>query len=435
MTIATLAWRQLRRDLAAGDIRILIAALVLAVVAVTAVGFVTDRAERALALEANRLLGGDAVVRSDTPISGALLDAANAPGLRRTQTLELNSMIRVDEALRLGDLQALGTGYPLRGAFRIVDRDGERVADGIPASGSLWMSRAGADALGAGIGDAIAIGTTQLRLAALVVQEPGAALDYFNVAPKVFLNRADLPATGLVQEGSRIRYRLIVAGEAAAVEGFVDAARAVLARGQRLETSADARPEIRSALDRAGRFLGLAALVSVVLAAIAVAMAARRHSERHLSGAAVMRCLGASQWTLVGIHVGELLLLGVMACTLGVAIAFALQWGIGAWLSQALALSIPPAGWLPALEGYGVGLVVLLAFAAPPVLALRRVSALRVLRRDLDPTEPSAWLVGIAGFAGLAALLWWKAGSPVLGTAMLLGIRPRSQCWRRWPGC
>ncbi|MEG3790751.1 FtsX-like permease family protein [Lysobacter sp. CCNWLW3] len=417
-----LAWRQLRRDFKAGDVRILFAALVLAVLAVTSVGFVTDRAERALAIEANRLLGGDAVVRADAPIDGALRQAAQAGGLRRTETMELQTMIRVGERLQLGELRALGEGFPLRGAFRIADRGGERDAGGVPARGTVWMSRAGADTLGAALGDSIAIGDARFTLAALVVQEPDAALDYFNIAPKVFLNLGDVRATGLVQEGSRIRYRLVIAGDAAAVERFVAAARPALGRGQRLETISDARPEIRSALDRAGRFLGLAALVSVVLAAVAVAMAARRHSERHLSGTAVMRCLGASQRTLVGVHVGELLMLGLVACTVGVALAFGLQWLVGSWLSQALKLSIPPAGLLPALQGYGVGLVVLLAFGAPPVLALRRVPALRVLRRDLDPTEPSAWLVALAGFAGLGALLWWKAGSATLGTAMLLGI-------------
>jgi putative ABC transport system permease protein len=426
MKTLRLAWRQLRRDLASGDIRILVAALALAVVAVTAIGFVTDRADRALAIEANRLLGGDAVVRGDAPIGGALRAAASAPGLARAETVEFQSMIRVGEggeaALRLGDVRALGKGFPLRGRFTIADARGEHDADGVPAPGTLWMTRAGADQLGARIGDMVAIGDSRLALAALVVQEPDAAMDYFNVAPKVFLDLDDLPATGLVQEGSRIRYRLVVAGDASAVERFTRVAKASLGRGQRLETAADARPEIRSALDRAGRFLGLAALVSVVLAAVAVAMAARRHGERHLSGAAVMRCLGASQRTLVGIHVGEMLLLGLFASALGVAVAFALQWMVGAWLARALQLSIPPAGWLPALQGLAVGIVVLLAFAAPPVLALRRVSALRVLRRDLDRAEPAAWAVLLAGFAGLAALVWWKAGSATLGGAMLLGI-------------
>ena len=424
MKLLRMAWRQLRRDAAAGDIRILFAALVLAVVAVTAVGFVTDRAERALAIEANRLLGGDVVVRGDAPITGVIRDAAQAPGLLRTETQTLDSMIRAGDALRLGDLRALGEGYPLRGQFRVIDQTNgsERDAESIPAPGTVWLSRAGADTLDTKIGDSIRLGDAEFRLVALVVQEPDAALDYFNVAPKVFLNLADLPATGLVQEGSRLRYRLVVAGDAAAVERFTAIAKPALSRGQRLETVEDARPEIRSALERAGRFLGLAALVSVVLAAVAVAMAARRHSERHLSGVAVMRCLGASQRTLVGIHVGELVLLGLAACGLGVLIAFGLQWAIGSWLEAEMKISIPPAGWLPALEGMAVGMVVLLAFGAPPVLALRRVPALRVLRRDLDPTEPSAWLVALTGFTGLGALLWWKAGSATLGTAMLLGI-------------
>lgn len=427
MRTLSLAWRQLRRDLAAGDIRILLAALVLAVVAVSSVGFVTDRAERALAIEANRLLGGDALVRGDAPIGGVIDEAANVAGLQRTQTVELDSMIRVGEGgdaqLRLGDLRALGDGFPLRGMFRIVGDDGaERDADAIPAPGTLWLSRAGADTLGARIGDDVGIGTRTFRLAALVAQEPDASIDYFNVAPKAFLNLSDLESTGLVQPGSRIRYRLVVAGDAAAVERFSTVARDNLGRGQRIETITDARPEVRSALDRAGRFLGLAALVSVILAAVAVAMAARRHSERHLSGVAVMRSLGAQQKTLVGIHVGELLLLGLIACTIGVAIAFALQWSIAGWLAGALKVDIPPAGVLPALRGYAVGLVVLLAFGAPPVLALRRVPALRVLRRDLDGAEPSAWIVTLAGFGGLAALLWWQAGSATLALAMLVGI-------------
>ncbi|MGQ4582754.1 FtsX-like permease family protein [Lysobacter sp. F60174L2] len=423
--VLAMAWRQMRRDLKAGDVRILLAALVLAVLAVTAVGFVTDRAERALTLQANQLLGGDAVVRGDAPV-GVEIERA-AAGLQSTRTVELNTMIGVgsgaDARLQLGDLRALGEGFPLRGAFTLVDGSGvERLAGGVPASGTAWLSRAGADALGARIGDEVTVGNSRLRLAALVIAEPDAALDYFNVAPKLSISLADLPATGLVQEGSRVRYRLVVAGEPGAVERFVAEAKPALARGQRLETVSDARPEIRSALDRAGRFLGLAALVSVVLAAVAVAMAARRHSERHLSGTAVMRCLGASQATLAGVHIGELVLLGLLASTVGVGIAFVLQWAIGLWLEPVLGMAIPAAGWLPALQGYGVGLLVLLAFGAPPVLALRRVPALRVLRRDLDPTEPSAWLVALAGLGGLGALLWWKAGSATLGTAMLAGI-------------
>lgn len=421
------AWRQTRRDLKAGDVRILLAALVLAVLAVTAIGFVTDRAQRALVMEANQLLGGDAVVSSATPIDGVIAAAATAADLQHARTVGMNSMIRVGRGeasrLQLGDLAALGEGFPLRGSYTVIDTGGVEVAaPAVPAPGTAWLSRAGAQTLDATIGDTVAVGDLELRLVALVTAEPDAALDYFNVAPRVFLNLEDLPATGLVQEGSRMQHRLVVAGDAAAVERFTATAKDALGPRQRIETIADARPEVRSALDRASRFLRLSALVSVLLAAVAVAMAARQHSERHLSGAAVMRCLGTSQATLAGIHLGELLMLGLLAGTVGVALAFGLQWAVGFWLGPVLGLEIPPPGWQPALAGYGVSLLVLLAFGAPPVLALRKVPALRVIRRDLDHAEPSAWLIALAGLGGLAALLWWQAGSVVVGIAMLAGF-------------
>jgi putative ABC transport system permease protein len=423
MRVLRLAWRQLRRDLAAGELRVLLAALVLAVMAVTAVGFLTDRAERALALEANRLLGGDAVLRADAPITGALRAAALREGLQHVDSRSFRSMVGVGEEIELGEVRAVGPGFPLRGRFVVERRAGQgEVARSIPARGSAWLSSAGAQSLSARVGDLVEVGDARLRLDAIVTEEPEAALDVFSAGPKVFLNLEDLPGTALEQPGSRIAYRLAVAGDPDAVERFVDEVRPKLGRGQRLETAADARPEIRAALERADRFLGLAALVSVVLAAIAVAMAARRHAARHLASSAVMRCLGASQATLVGIHVGELLFLGLVASALGVLLALGLQSLVGNWLAGALHVSIPGAGPMPALAGLGVGLTVLLSFGLPPVLALRRVPALRVLRRDLDAAEPSAWLVTLAGLAGLALLLRWKAGSAVLGLSMLGGI-------------
>ena len=424
MRTLALAWRQLRRDVAAGELRILFAALVLAVMAVTAVGFLTDRAERALALEANKLLGGDAVLRADEPVPEHLLQLAQAPGLRHTRTTAFASMISAGEAVQLGEVRAIGEGFPLRGTFLIQAAEGgpETIAAAVPRPGTAWISRAGAQVMGVGVGDRIGVGTLSLTVAALVVQEPEASLNYLNSGPKVFFNLSQLGESGLVQPGRRITSRLVVAGTPTTVDAFVARTRPWLGRGQRLETAADARPEIRSALDRADRFLGLAALVSVVLAAIAVAMAARRHAARHLAGSAVMRCLGASQRTLVGIHVGELLFLGLFASTVGVLLALGLQAAVGGYLEQVLRVAIPAASWRPALEGLGVGLTVLMAFGLPPVLALRRVPALRVLRRDLDAGEPSAWVVSILGLAGLALLLWWKAGSATLGTAMLGGI-------------
>jgi putative ABC transport system permease protein len=417
-----LAWRQARRDLAAGEVRLLIAALALAVAAVTTISFLTDRAERALALEANRLLGGDAVLRADAPLPPALRALADRPGLEAVDTVEFPSMLRVGERFRLGELRAVGREFPLRGVFVISDEAGRReLAEG-PAPGGVWMTRSGANTLGARLGDPITLGESTLRLDALIEQEPDGALDYFNVAPRVVMHVDDLPATGLVQPGARIAYRLVVAGTPDAVEGFTAEVRDALGRGQRLETAAEGRPEVNRALDRASRFLGLATLVSVILAAIAVAMAARRHSARHLDACAVMRCLGASQRTIVVVQVGALMLLGLLGSSLGVAIAWALSYGIGEWLGHALGIAVPSASLLPVLSGYAVGLVVLLAFAVPPVLALRDVPALRVLRRDLDLREPSALALTALALGGFGALLWWQADSPQLAGAMLGGL-------------
>lgn len=417
-----LAWRQALRDLAAGEVRLLIAALALAVASVTTISFLTDRAERALALEANRLLGGDAVLRADAPLAPELRALADRPGLKAVDTVEFPSMLRVGDRFRLGELRAVGRAFPLRGSFVISDDAGRReLAEG-PPPGVVWMTRAGANTLGATLGDAITLGESTLRLAALIEQEPDGALDYFNVAPKVVMNLDDLPATGLVQPGSRIAYRLVVAGTPDAVEAFSAGARDALGRGQRLETASEGRPEVRRALDRAGRFLGLATLVSVILAAIAVAMAARRHSARHLDACAVMRCLGASQRTIVIVQVGALMLLGLLGTTLGVALAWALSFAIGEWLGSALGIAVPSASLAPVFSGYAVGFVVLLAFAVPPVLALRGVPALRVLRRDLDVRSPSALALTALALGGFGALLWWQAKSPELAGAMLGGL-------------
>lgn len=422
-TFLRMSWRQLWRDLASGDARVLLASLVLAVAAVTAVSFITDRADRALSLEANRLLGGDAVLRADTRLPEAPRELADRLGLRRTESWSFPSMLRASEGLKLAEVRALGQGFPLRGSFRLQDADGrETVTSEAPVAGTLWISRAGAEALQVKIGDRLRLGESEFVLQALVLQEPDAALDYFNVAPRVFIALEDVAATGLIQIGSRVGYRLIVAGDGTAVERWVAAQRDALERGQRIETVEDARPEIRQALDRADRFLGLASLVAVVLSAIAVAMAARRHVARHLDSCAVMRCLGASQRTIALVHIGELALLGLLGVVLGVLVGLAVQALVVDWLAQRMALAIPQAGLWPVLEGAMVAMIVLLAFAVPPVLALRRVPALRVLRRDMATSEPSAWLVTGLGVAGLAAMLWWRAQDVTLGLAMLAGI-------------
>lgn len=422
MTAWRLAARQFRRHLAAGEIRLLLAALVLSVFSVGSIHLLVDRAERALAAQANRLLGGDSVLRADQPIDHAVRDRARALGLRQTETWALPSMVRAEGALRLGELRALAPGFPLRGAFEIDEGTGPRTASGVPKPGTVWIAQAGARTLGVSVGDRIDLGERAFRVAALVIREPDAAMDYFNVAPRVFMALEDVEATGLVQPGSRVTYRLIVAGSGSAIRDFETQTRASLARGQRLESAADARPELRQALDRAGQFLGIVAVLAVVLAAAAMAMAARQHSQRQVDAFAVMRCFGAAGHELLRITLGELALVGMLGTSIGVLAAWGLAILLGRFLSPLIGLELPPPAPWAILPAVFLGIGVLFAFAGPPLLALRRVPAMRVLRRDVPWQEASALVWGGMAAIALGAMLWWQAGSAAMAIRLLGGI-------------
>src|SRR5688572_13393562 len=414
------ALRTLRRDFASGELLVLVAALVLAVAAVAGVGFVTDRTGRALAREANQLLGADAVLRADAPIDEAHLRRANALGLAVARSMTFPSMLRAGEQFQLVEVRAVEGAYPLRGA---LEEGGARaIPNGPPPRGRVYVGERLAQQWSLAPGSRVKLGNSELALARIVTREPDAAFDYFDVAPRVFVNWDDLAGTGLVQEGSRIGHRLFVAGAPAAVAQWVAATKPALGRGMRLETIEDARPELKRALARADRFLGLAALAAAILAAIAIAMAARRHAARHLDGAAVMRCLGASSRDLVVISLVELALLLLVSGALGAALAYGLQAGLAGWLSGFLGTELPAPSWLPVAQGYGVALVLLAGFALGPVLRIRRTPTLRVLRRELEPAEPRAAITLLVGLGALGALLAWRAGDAVLAAAVLGGV-------------
>ena len=417
-----LSWRWFLRDFRSGGVRVLFAAIALAVCAVSAVSFLSDRAQRAMALQANQLLGGDALLKADGPIGPA--QRVLLGQLQQAEVVSFNSMLRAGSALKLADIKAISPGFPLRGVYQLADANGKisMQVGAWPKPAQLWLSGAGAQALGVKIGDKLALGALEFEVSALIVQEPDAALSYFNVAPRAIIRLDDLAKTQLIQEGSRVIYRLVVAGDANQVAAFSAQVQPTLTRGQQLETVQDARPELRQALERANQFLGLSALVAVVLAAVAAAMAAQRHTARHIDGCAVMRAIGASSGNILQIYLGQLFWVGLFAAIIGVVGAFALQALAASLLAQALQLDIPAPSALPALEGFAVGFVVLLSFAAPPILALKNAAPLRVLRKDLPSPQMSAWLALTCGLSGLAGLIVMKAGSVKLGLTILVGL-------------
>ena len=418
------AARMSLRDWRAGELRLLAGALLIAVAAVSSVGFFVDRMRVGLERDAGQLLGADLVIASDRPLAA---DLRRGAGLQFADTVVFPSMaLAADggERMALVSVKAVGEGYPLRGTLRTQARldEPDRPAGGIPAPGTVWVDPQLLVALATSPGAELRLGDQRLRIERLITLEPDRGTQFINFAPRLMLNLADLPATGLIQTGSRVTYRLLVAGAPAAVRGYEQAVAPRLVRGQALETIASGRPEMQRTLERAQRFLSLVALLAAMVAAVAVAASARRFSQRHLDACALLRCLGLSQREIFALFALEFLWLGLAASAVGVLAGFGLHFVLLALLGPLIGTALPLPSALPALHGAAVGLVLLLGFALPPLAQLRRVPPLRVLRKDLGAAGGGAVLGYAAGCAGFLALLLWSAQDLRLGALAAAGF-------------
>nr|MCU0927217.1 ABC transporter permease [Hydrogenophaga sp.] len=297
----SLGWRSLWRDWRAGELRLLMVAVTLAVAALTSVGFFADRLQNGLQRDARALIGGDAVVSSDNPTPAAFAEQAQQLGLTSARTLGFPTMGRATEenggAAKLVALKAVAPGYPLRGTLRVAPgpQQPDVATREIPAPGTAWVDAALLIQLDLRMGQTLLLGDSAFRIEQLIVVEPDRGAGFMSFAPRVMINEADLPATGLVQPASRLTYRLAVAGADAQVKRFTDWAQTEIdkpgVRGLRLESLEGGRPEMQQTLARAEKFLNLVALLAALLSAVAVAIAARGFAQRHLDDCAMLRVL------------------------------------------------------------------------------------------------------------------------------------------------
>jgi putative ABC transport system permease protein len=417
-----LALRMLLRDWRAGELTVLGIALMLAVASLTCVGFLTDRVEQALKRESHQLLGGDLLLTADHPWPDTLRREALARGLRIAESATFPSMVSVGKESQLAEIKAVTPGYPLRGSLRTATdlHQADALTDRVPAPGEAWPDERLTTALALAPGATLRLGYIDVRRGAVLTLEPDRGMNFFALAPRLMINLADLPATGLIQSGSRVSYRLHLAGDAAAVAGYEAWAKTQLGRGERLESLDNARPEIRNITERAQRFLRLAALLAAILAAVAVALAAERYLRRHLDGCAVMRCMGAREAQLLVIHGGEFLLFGLAATVAGCVLGYTVQAVLQHLLAGLLVDNLPAPSVLPWLQGFLVGMTLLAVFALPPLLRLKRVPTLRVLRREWGSAEPVSVGAMLLGVGVLALLVVWMAGEWRLGLVVLV---------------
>jgi putative ABC transport system permease protein len=425
----SLVWQRLWRDARAGDLRLLIVGVALAVAAVTAVAFLGDRLERGLQRDAAALIGGDLVLLSDKAPSAAILKRVAESNLARSVSVSFPSMVRADEsqggASRLAALKAVDEQYPLRGQVRL--QGGEMARS--PAPGTVWVDPAVLDTLALKAGDFLWLGERQLRIAAVIDNEPDRGAGFMAFAPRVMLAQADLAATQLIQPTSRVSYRLALVAQAGqlnavrtlSAEWKADIERGAL-RGARVESLSEGRPELSQTLERGQRFLSLVALLAALLSAVAVALAARDFAQRHLDECALLRVLGLTRARVAAAYTLEFLLVGLAATVLGLLGGLAVQAVLLQLLQGLVASDLPAPGWMPVALGLGLGGCLLVAFGLPPVLRLAQVPPLRVLRRDLGESGRSAWGVALLGLVGFGGLLMLVAGDAKLGGITLAGF-------------
>ena len=417
------AMRMLGREWRGGELAVLLLALIISVCGITSVSFFVDRVERAMTGRASELLAADLLINARDPIPEEFASKAHESGLNTARTLTFRSVVLAGEAMALTQVKAVSPTYPLRGRLGLTDTPYATPSPyvGAPDRGTVWVEPRLLAQLDLNPDDILEVGASKLRIARILAYEPDRGGALFSIAPRVMMHLDDVPATELVQTGSRVRHRLLMAGPRDAVSSYRRDVTELLPPNSRLEGVSDARPELRTALERAQQFLGLAALVGVLLAGAAIAVSARRHAERHFDTAALLRCLGCSQRTIVRMYGLQLGVLALAGGLIGSALGYLAQLGLTEILGSFVVSDLPAPSLWPLLTGIGVSIVTLAGFGLPPMLSLHRISPARVLRRDLGPTQAPAWMMYAAGLMALGAIAWWQAGYLKLAAMVLAG--------------
>jgi putative ABC transport system permease protein len=424
MKALTFAMRSFGRELRSGEVVVLLAAVILAVAALTAVGFLTDRIGKAVERQANEVLAADLRLRSQEPIPDAWRQLAAEYELRTADMASFPTVVFAGDESALTTLLAVTDNYPLRGAVRISDAlfSEQREAGGIPEPGEVWADSALLARVGADVGDTLSVGEAELRVAAVVTYRPDQSIGFASLAPTLLVNAADLEATALIGVGSRVRYALLIAGEEDSVSAFNDAIEDQLPESLRLRSAEESSERAYAAADRAKRFLSLTAVISLLLSAVAISMSARRFAHRRMDTVALMKSLGATQGFVVSVAIAQLVALGAIGVAAGSVVGFAAEEVLSWILADIIRGDLPDPGAMPVVLASGSALVLLVGFALPSLIQLRNTPPLRVLRHDAMPPAPSRILVGGLSLAAVAALLYRSVGDPAMLVIVLGGI-------------
>lgn len=419
-----LAWMQTLSLWRAGALNVLLFALVLAVAAITAVGFFTQRVESALNQQGGLLLGGDLTIRADHPVPAKYRSAAQQTGLTTASTFEFPSMVIHGEQSQLAEIKAVETGFPLRGDLTIgkTVTDTGQVVKATPKSGEVWIEPRLANLLDLKVGDQVSLGEKSFTISAILLREPSRGGDMFGFAPRLMMNADDLAATQLIQFGSRVKYHLLMAGEPQKIQQFQADAKSTLGRGEKIEDVRNARPEIKSALEKAQQFLGLSAMISVILAMAAMLLASLPYIKQSLDTFGLMRCFGASQNMVIQVLALQTLMIATISAVIGISIGYLAQLGLARLASSLFLESLPNISLLPLLSGVLASIAMMFAVVLPHMLQMRSLSAINILRRETIIQPLSALIRFLPAVFVLCVMVFWQAHNAKIAVSTILAL-------------
>ena len=381
------ALRTLRREWRLPELRTLMAALLLSVIALGAVATLAARVQRAVLMSAAELIGGDLGINAATPLPPDFARHARELGLDTSFAAGFPSVAFANGRSQLLTVTAGDAAWPLRGKLVVEDRRGRSLVTHAPPAGSVYLDHRALVALQLEVGDRVQVGGMDLSIAGQLEQQPGAG-DLIALAPRAVVSLADAEAAGLLGTGSRARHQLLVAGDAASVDAYRAWAKGRLPADAHLVTPDEVQQRLAVAFDRAGTFLRLSALLAALLAGIAVALSAQRYARRKTDEIALLRALGASSRFTFGSLAWTLAVPAVLASLIGMGIALGLAAAAFAYAHGLLPPSAQraplPIG--PALAAAGVGIAVLIGFALPPLARLGSIPPIAVFRRSAAQT-------------------------------------------------